>query len=199
MHLPDAPPAAVLRAANHRRLLDGRPPPYALRVATAHSHFARHAADRLGRLSNRSRIPDRFLALHRATAATDPLAGQRWRHFEAALAAHASELRARGIPLLVVVLPFRHELEPGLTASPNYLRAYGGAPAVRQRVLGVLRARGIDHLDAFGVLAPVVQRDGPEPWFATGHPGDIHLSQAGHALLARWLLPELERRGVRGR
>ncbi len=168
------------------------PPPYALRVAASLSVFARHANALFGRLT---------LALHDPALRPDGWVSiptpERWRQARRIYGAIRDELRARGLPLLVVILPYRPALlPPGQRPPDTALAPLGGAEVVRAELVAMLTEIHIDFVDASDLFAQAIAREGDAPWFATSYPMDAHFSARGHQLLADWLLPRLTARGV---
>ena len=108
-----------------------------------------------------------------------------WDHFEVVMKATRDFLAARDVPLLVVALPARRDLEAAAAGTPP------PQEHVRTRMLATASRLGIPALDATRLLAPVVARNGAGTCFRDQPPGDPHLNRHGHALLAAWLEKQL--------
>ncbi len=167
------------------------PPPYFLRVFAGASALAGYAAVDLVRMAQPLADRTRFDQL-----APPPYEG-RWRMFGEILARMRDDLRARHLPLLVVVIPSRRTLERALGIPPTNVDMWGSLQAgmeAQRRMVATARAAGLDVLDPWDVFADAMRAGDPERLFAHDCPGDFHLSPAGHALYARWLAPEIARR-----
>ncbi len=109
------------------------------------------------------------------------------------LAAKARELGER---LFVVLLPYRSMVEPDALASlekkvPGLQQRYDlGRPA--REIGSRLSAAGIDFVDATPWLVEENRRSGARLFF----PIDGHLTEAGHAVLAARLSPQIRQRLV---
>jgi hypothetical protein len=91
------------------------PPPFPLRVATAYSYAARHAAARFSRLVFRFDAPPNFIGVEGEASE------EGWEHFTAILARMRDELRRRGIPFVVDILPSRWALDSTIPPeAPSY-------------------------------------------------------------------------------
>ncbi|MEO8603637.1 MAG: hypothetical protein ABI629_13775 [bacterium] len=150
-------------------------PPYPLRVATAWSAAARHAATAFSRLVL-------YLApggseAHQAGDAS-PLG---WTHFAQIVEKMRDTLAARGIPFVVTLLPNRQALE----------RPDGDLPGAQagRRIAAITAQLGIPTLDAWNLFADAVRRDGTGRYFLGAQ--DVHFSADGHRLVADWLAPQL--------
>ncbi len=142
------------------------PAPYAVRAAAQHSSVAGWLRTWLGR-----------------TVHGSPLAPKRrWPAYVATLMQLIEEGRAAHVTLVLVIMPDRD----ALTHPTRGAASLKFAADVR----GLARDRGVLVHDAgahFRALATTT-------WsglFLNELPGDIHLSPAGHAELARWLAPRL--------
>lgn len=165
----DACPRAWARSpAEHPRLAS--PAPLALRVLTSWSFFARHAC----------------AAFARQAAPPFPGWDAAQRRFERALAALRDLLRARGIPLALVVPPSRVVVDQG-----------PGSDGVKTSLDVLARFRdsagrlGLVLLDPTPAFREAAAADPARRLFVDDPPGDPHLSVEGHDLMARWLLREL--------
>lgn len=148
-------------------MLAHSPPPFALRALAGRSALAKRSA--LGLLALRMKV----MGEHREESLA-------WSHLEAVLRAFRDELAAKGIPLVVDVLPLREALE---ARDPTITEAY----ATRGRMLEIAQRLGVRTLDPWSTFAEAVKRDGSEPWFSTAMVHDLHFGPKGHDLLARWL------------
>jgi hypothetical protein len=135
------------------------PPPYLLRVAVTRSKVAALLAAAMAALQT----PDVN------AAESDEV---RWEHLEMILRAMRDDLRARAIPLVVVVLPLRQLVERGQPGE------------VELRMIRVARAAGVSTLAPGDAFRAAVAR-GERPFLGDGN--DSHLGPAGHRLLAAWL------------
>jgi len=98
-----------------------------------------------------------------------------------ALAGISEELAGRGIPMVVVALPYRGSLEDrGPTPT--------GQDLTHERVIAVAEELGLRVLDATPVVADAMQRSAPGSLFVGPvELGDVHFSEAGHEVVAGWL------------
>jgi lysophospholipase L1-like esterase len=152
------------------------PPPFPLRVATAYSYAARHAAARFSRLVFRFDAPPNFIG------AEGEASEEGWEHFTAILARMRDELRRRGIPFVVDILPSRWALDSTIPAeAPSYRSG--------RRIAAIAADLGIRTLDPWDVLRAAVQRDGSSRYFLGD--SDIHFTPEGHRLMANWLAEHL--------
>jgi hypothetical protein len=159
-----------------RQLLGRSPPPYSLRVGAGVSRLAARLNVAFNQFVWRS-----FMLGDR----TAPTSESAWSHIELSLKAMRDETRKHGVPLVVVVLPYRAAL---VAAHPEQ----DDAALVRDRVLQVLAKLDIPALDAWPLLADALKRDPNQlRWFATPPPNDGHFSPEGHKLMADWLEPRL--------
>ena len=147
------------------------PPPYPLRVATASSYAARHAAAAFSRLEFQLDPPPHFIS------GEGKASEQGWEHFAQILATMRDELAARGVEFIVDLLPNRSALE--VAASDP------ASDETRRRAAAIAAQLGIRTVDAWDVLAEAVRRDGARRYFIGEH--DIHFTPEGHRLLAEWL------------
>lgn len=178
-------------------LLSASPPPYPLRVAAGVSSFAAHATASFDTI-NRWILSKQLFNVNFGTWEQLPME-ERFGKIERILRALRDDLKRDGVPLLLVVLPFRQTLERahGIEPSGNDVWVtFEDARAGHQRVVDIARGLGVDVLDAWPLLDEAIAREGVAKWFAEDYPGDVHFSAAGHRLLAEWLLPQLERRGI---
>lgn len=101
----------------------------------------------------------------------------------------AERSRRLGVPLLVVLLPYRSMVEAEARASlarriPDLEARYDLSRPARE-IGARLAARGIDHADATPFLAGEHRRLGVPLYY----PVDGHLTATGHEALARFLAP----------
>jgi hypothetical protein len=180
-------------------LLSASPPPYPLRVAARWSSFAAHATASFNNI-NEWILSEQLFNANFGNWDALPME-ERFAAVERILRALRDELARANASLLFVVLPFRQTLERAYGIAPTGNDPWNGLEAGRaahRRVVEIARALGIDVLDAWPLFDGAIGRDGVDDWFARDYPGDAHFSAAGHRLLAEWLLPELERRGIGG-
>ncbi len=112
----------------------------------------------------------------------------RLERFMGAIARLRTLLDDAGVPLDIVLLPSRQELEQqGASAHAESLQER----TLLQRLLEL----PVPVHEVWPVFAEVVARDGSDPWFLNEIPGDIHFSVAGHERLARWLFGCLQQTG----
>ncbi|MBM4395415.1 MAG: hypothetical protein FJ087_06970 [Deltaproteobacteria bacterium] len=137
------------------------PAPYPVRVATAFSRAARHAAAAFD------------------VAPRPPREVQAAR-LEIVLRLLRAEVEAAGARVSAVLLPARWDLEGDRGA------AAWSVPA-RAAVVAATTRAGLSLLDPAGAFEEAVRRDGVRRWFAAERPDDPHFSADGHELLAEWL------------
>lgn len=154
-----------------RRFVEASPPPYALRVATDASAFARHLAGVLYSVLE----DDRDMA---------PTLDDQWSRFEAVIRGLHAELAARGVPLVMVLTPNR----PALSGDTN---AIARATVVRERDRALCQSLGVPFLDSHETFTRAAAAGGVAPLFVGSLAGDVHMSVAGHRLYADWLQREL--------
>jgi lysophospholipase L1-like esterase len=173
-------PAARCPEARWRFTLASRlghsPAPYPIRVATAWSSAARHAAAAFAVLGFWIDRPPHFISPEGAGSE------EGWAHFRQLLAAMRDQLRARNVDFAVTLLPTRTALQ---ARDPAGLPSY----EAERRVAALTAELGIRTLDGWNVFAAAVKRDGAARYFLREY--DIHLSAEGHRLVADWLAPEL--------
>jgi lysophospholipase L1-like esterase len=148
------------------------PAPYALRVATSASAFARQAVIAWTAVGE-------VLSRHGASL---PDAAARWRRYDAMLAALQREVAARHIPLSVVYLPARTSFERGALHDASDREAH-------DRIAALCRAHGIEMLDPWEAIASEVRRVGIDRVYLRAP--DIHFTVEGHRALAEWLAAHL--------
>jgi hypothetical protein len=141
------------------------PPPYLLRAGVARSKLAALLASAMSALQT----PDVN------AVESDEV---RWQHLGAILRAMRATLDARGVPLVVVVLPLRQETELG---RPG---------AIERRMIETARAAGVTTLAPGDAIRAAVAR-GEMLFIPNGN--DSHFNAAGHRLLAAWLHERLPR------
>jgi lysophospholipase L1-like esterase len=179
-------------------LLSGSPPPYPLRVSAGWSSFAAHATSSFDNV-NSWILSEKLFNANFGDWDELPME-QRFARGERIFRALRDDLAGAKVPFLLVVLPFRQTLELAYGLEPSGIDVWNGLEhgrAGHQRVVEIARGLGIDVLDAWELFHGAIGREGVEKWFAQDYPGDGHFSPAGHVLLANWLLPQLERRGIR--
>ncbi len=150
------------------------PAPYFLRVATHFSHFARQVCAVAGRA-----------ARERMVAEASPEEGQR--RVRAVVQAAKAELERLGIPLVIVLVPYRGLWDPAASQMRE-------RESVRVFVESFCRALDIPCLDGREAFATSVAAHGTAPYFINEPVWDYHFSGAGHRLYAEWLkqvLPEV--------
>ncbi|MBM4353391.1 MAG: SGNH/GDSL hydrolase family protein [Deltaproteobacteria bacterium] len=146
------------------------PPPYAVRVASGFSRAARV-------------FQERYYRLAQATLNAQP-EETRWEHLAAVLAATRDELRARGVPLVLVLMPHR----PWLLDERFRVRGDG----MRARIEKMASGLSVPVLVPWEDFEQAVQEQGLDRWFLGGVE-DNHFSTAGHRWMADWLQPRLAR------
>jgi hypothetical protein len=154
--------------------LRNSPPPYPLRVAMGFSHMARYAGAILYRSASETVGSDR---------PNDE--GAVWDHMGEILAALRTELAARNIRLVAVMMPIRSALDaPDPTTHESY--------KAENRTKELSKSLGIHTFDPWDHFRPLVERDGSSRYFIGSD--DIHLSAEGHVEMANWLaenVPEI--------
>src|SRR5205085_3254601 len=138
-----------------RWLVHNSPPPYVLRVALGFSHAAGFAAAGFVHLGHRLgyALPDTDEDSHRA-------------HLEAILRAARDELRRRGIPFVVNILPWRPRLEAHTPADDTW---------VETKMKRIAVSLGVDVLDASPEFEAVLGR-GERLFTNARGPRDIHFN-----------------------
>jgi len=178
-------------------LLSGSPPPYPLRVATGWSAFAAHATMGFDNI-NRWILARQLFNVNFAATKDLPME-ERLAKVDRILTALRDRFAKDGIPLVLVVLPYRETLARAQGLEPAANDVWGtleNGRAGHNRVVDTAHGLGIDVLDSWPLLAAAIERDGVDKWFARDYPGDVHFSAEGHALLAEWLAPQLAQRGA---
>jgi lysophospholipase L1-like esterase len=155
--------------------LSRSPPPYPLRVAAHWSYAARHAAASIPRLVLPFEPRTDFIRAAGEASETG------WEHFAQILAKLHDEMPPNA-ELILNLLPDRHALEAD---NPAVTTAYRAG----RRVVTIAEKIGIRTIDAWDVFAAAVKRDGAARYFRDEN--DIHLTPAGHRLLADWLEKQL--------
>jgi hypothetical protein len=145
-----------------------RPAPYALRVATGYSFFARHIAARFWRRSTADLTPASQCA-----------------HLREILAAARDLLTSRHVAFVVVQDPDWNMLDALLA---------GGIPGeLSCSNESLVKSLGIAFLDGNEVFAKAAAADGGVgPLFAHPLERDCHFSVKGHQIFAAWLKDRLE-------
>lgn len=167
------------------------PPPYPMRVFANASSLAGYATSAFARVS-RDALPDARLDIIERPPYT-----ARWRVFTRVIAQLRDALRARNIPLLVVVIPSRYTMERSLGRTPIGVDIWGSLEAgmeARLQMLSIVREAGVDVIDPWETLVEAVRTTDPAQLFAHDCPGDFHPSPAGQAIYARWLAPQITAR-----
>jgi lysophospholipase L1-like esterase len=106
-------------------------------------------------------------------------------------------VRASGADYLVLLVPtkeqvFCESVPPALQSDPVFRRAVEDAQEIRRRTKAFLDDRGIPYLDPLPALRESLARgEPPYPRSMDGHP-----NPTGHRVIARYVLGELERRGL---
>jgi lysophospholipase L1-like esterase len=154
------PSQAELSRAGWTWLRDESPPPYLVRVMIGWSSAAAYLGAALK--------AEPFFLTSQSTE-------QRLAHLEAILRATRDELRARNVPLLVVVLPGRRWAE-----DPT--RAESHAP----QIMAIAQRLGIPALDASMVVREAVA-GANRIYMSNPENNDIHYNPAGHQIIANWL------------
>lgn len=176
-------------------LLSSSPAPYPFRVAARQSAFAAQVTAAFDAV-NRAILGRQLFNVNFGRdkgGAVD----ERLDKVERILRALRDDFARDHARLLLVILPFRQTLERAHGVDPSNVDPWGSLEAGRaaeQRVAAGARGLGIDVLDAWDLLDAAIARQGVPPWFAGDYPGDVHLSPAGHALLADWLAPQIAAR-----
>lgn len=144
-----------------------RPAPYALRVATGYSFFARHVA-----------------ALFWRRSTVDLTPASQCAHLREILAAARDLLAARHVAFVVVQDPDWNMLEARLAG-----RGSGELTCSNE---SLVQSLGIPFLDGNDVFVEVAATDGVGPLFAHPLERDCHFSVKGHQVFAAWLKDRLE-------
>ncbi|MCB9727262.1 MAG: hypothetical protein H6744_00445 [Deltaproteobacteria bacterium] len=106
-------------------------------------------------------------------------------HYAMVLRYFRDALHARGVDLVVVLLPHRKAigehpddsvLFPAETIRKNY-----------ERAAAIVKSLDIPSLDAWPYFDALVRAQGYGTWFVDDPPGDVHFNARGHAALAEWL------------
>lgn len=142
--------------------LSRSPAPLPLRVATAHSWLARHL------VALQVRVTERL---------GDGPAAPRERqvdHYRRTVRLLHDELKARGIPLVLVLLPVRTAVRQGPTGDAD-------------EVVRLARDLGVPLLDAWTQVARELGTRAESALFLDQPAGDPHFNAAGHHVLAAWL------------
>jgi hypothetical protein len=143
------------------------PSPYPLRVLGERSSFAAWLRARLE--------PPRYLRRNDVHMKE---------HFAAAYALLRDTAARRGVPIVVVAVPYRALLR-GSDVPPFEV-------AADRLVRDAAREAGLPVLDAFDHFRALVAREGDAPFFLGER--DFHMSARGHEEMAAWLAPELSAR-----
>lgn len=167
------PVTASSAFAKWRAFVHESPPPYPIRFALRFSRAAAHLATASVRLS--ALLGDE----------TDESTDTRFAHYEAIVRTARDWLRERNIPLVVVILPARAELE---AVKPTTHLDY----MIENEMARRSRALGVPTLWARDPFAAALE-GGATHLFADelGGPTDPHFSVEGHLVAAHWLHQQL--------
>lgn len=175
----DASPEAAMRcptpgiASKRIDRFATSPAPYALRVATSFSAFARRAVVAFVSVSD-------LIARSRESAAVRE--GRRWDRLADLATILAREVKAKGASIVFVYLPARAALEaPAPKATGDY--------ATRGRLVDLGAKIGVEVLDPWDLLEAAVKKDGADRWFFPAP--NIHFTKEGHRLIGEWLAARL--------
>src|SRR5262249_47765011 len=105
-------------------------------------------------------------------------------HLELVLKSMRDDLRARNIPLVVSVLPFRGAME---SAQPRASVEW----QTRGRFVEMAQHLNLPVLDPWDDLERVVGEQGSRKIFISPPDWDVHFTPEGHRHYARWLLQKL--------
>jgi hypothetical protein len=115
-----------------------------------------------------------------------------WRVTEALISEFGKEVASRNLPLLIMIMPTRHQIHP----DPNVHDAYRAKYRIESleyaddRVERHARASGIPALGLSKPLIEEARRTGTYmAGFANTGPNDGHLNEQGNAVVARELVP----------
>lgn len=161
----------------------------------------------------RARAQQRELARHSAgapAAPTDPTAPPRfyrrflafqpptlpsmveaWQVTEALIAEFGREVRRHGVPLLMIVMPSRHQIHPDPQGLETYRQEYGieSLEYADERVAAVAAQNGFSVLPLSTPLREEAMRIGKYVGgFKNTAPNDGHLNELGHRVVARELV-----------
>jgi hypothetical protein len=106
-------------------------------------------------------------------------------------------VRASGADYLVLLLPnkeqvFSESVPPALQSDPVFRRAVEDEQEIRRRTKAFLDERGIAYADPLPALRSSLARgEPPYPESLDGHP-----NPTGHRVIARFVLEDIERRGL---
>lgn len=111
-------------------------------------------------------------------------------HYAEVLRYFRDALRARGIELVVVLLPHRDAIGDG----PHDAAFFPAELIVQnhERAAAIVKSLDIPHFDAWPYFDALVRAQGDSAWFVNDPPGDVHFNAKGHAALAGWLETSLE-------
>jgi hypothetical protein len=152
------------------------PAPYPLRALIRVSWAARHAVTTFARLAD---------AISLQLAQTRPPDDEvTYAHIEAVLKALRDDLRARQIPLVISVLPFRGALE---SSRPKDSREW----RIRGRFVSIAQKLDVPVLDAWDDFEALTRSEGSSRLFVTPPAWDVHFSPQGNRHYAEWLLRKL--------
>ncbi len=143
------------------------PAPYFLRVATHFSHFARYLCATAGREARK-----------RMEAAASPEEGRR--RVRMVVRQAKAELDEKGIPMVIVMVPYRGTLEPSYSGVKE-------RESVRLFVQSLCEELQIPCLDGKEAFHEAVLKEGTTPYFISDPVWDYHFTAVGHQLYAEWL------------
>jgi len=149
------------------------PPPFLVRVATDVSLFARHLGNIFIKISSMAHRTD-----------TGPVYSNNIESFLELVRVLRDELRTKGIPLVVVLTPYRSALDhnmPHRDKKEQQLREMQQA----------IESLSIPVLNAQERFAQAAREPGFEELFLNDISFDIHLSIQGHNMEAHWLYENL--------
>jgi hypothetical protein len=143
------------------------PAPYVLRLATQFSYLARGLSEAIGRGP-------------RAAVVDGVSVAERLLRVRTVIARAKEELDEMGIPMVMVMVPFRGEWEP----YTHVLDVQRSNRAFLQALCAELDIPCLDGREAFN---GVVDREGVRPFFVNEPVWDIHFSSRGQQVYADWL------------
>jgi hypothetical protein len=147
--------------------LSRSPAPLPLRVATAHSWLARHLVALQVRITER--LGD----------GPAPPQERQVDHYRRTVQLLRDELKARGIPLVLVLLPVRTAV------------AHQGPSGDAEHVVRLAHDLDVPLLNAWAHFTRELGDRPESALFLDQPPGDPHLNPAGHVVLAAWLAQQL--------
>lgn len=165
------------------RLSRGRPP-YLIRVAATRSRLAAVTLTALLRASN---------AIERPLADVDSRSDEAERRYRVAAAEVVRAADALGVPLLVVPLPFRTEVERAVDPSLVPEGAWTGPVPPPRIAFDTFRQLGVTTVDPLPAIEAGVRERDPDMWVGQreGTHWDEHYGEAGHRRMAELLRPHI--------